>query len=266
MPRAGADAVWSKPPPPSCWSGESPPVSSLLSRLERQAVGDPAGRLADGVDDVVADPGVDLRRRVADRAAGEQDQEQGDERRPRRPRREPCSGAARARSKRLISLSSRCSVKAPARSELEVDEGWHALARDGRADEQDHGREPDREQHRAQALDPQLERARAAAAAAAAGRSRRSTASTTGTVQRVAGPRSTHRPRKRPEDVEVGRAEQDPAEADEVEGAEPAQPDRRARPIRPSSACSVHSIGARGRRPRARTSTPRRARGRRGPS
>ncbi len=60
--------------------GGEPAGELVLSSTQRQAVGDPLGRLADGVDDVVPDPGVDLRGRVADRAAGEQDQEQGDER------------------------------------------------------------------------------------------------------------------------------------------------------------------------------------------
>ena len=51
----------------------------VLGGLQRQPVGDPLGRPADRVDDVAADAGIDLGRGVADRAAGEQHQQQSDQ-------------------------------------------------------------------------------------------------------------------------------------------------------------------------------------------
>ena len=52
----------------------------MLGLVQRQAIRDPLGRPADRLDDVATDAAVDLRRRVADRPAGEQDQEHRDER------------------------------------------------------------------------------------------------------------------------------------------------------------------------------------------
>ncbi len=59
--------------------GREPGGELVLGLVERQPFGEPLGRPADRLDDLLADPRIDLGGGVADRAAREQDQQQGDE-------------------------------------------------------------------------------------------------------------------------------------------------------------------------------------------
>src|ERR1035437_9315091 len=220
-PASPAAPSWKPPGPPRLGSGESHAVALWLTLASgRRSAIQPAGRptastASRPTPEFISSPALRIEapsKRISRTAA------RSTTRTASRARKRRWSD----RSKRPIRLSSR-GRRGAVNSEAEVDERRNALAGDGCAHERYDKRQHHRERHRAQALEVQLDPRQ---------RARRQQLETDHDNDRRehrrarAGRRAgDEQPREeRAEQREALRAEQDPAEDDEMECHEPAQP------------------------------------------